>query len=175
MRVSPIFLQHQYTPTSRAAVADPSASHRPLEDIMLPDRNRPWGRPVCKRGPSRPGTFSLPPPSHRAVIPKMSRASFNEPAAIVPLQEAFTAYLPATAAFTAHVGNNRCHSTFLPCGDGVPMSTYLDELIRSVEAEASEVETYLLQLSPRDHRSQRRCNLNRILQRLHTLKALRKN
>jgi hypothetical protein len=56
------------------------------------------------------------------------------------------------------------------------MSTYLDELIRSVEAEAVEVEAYLQQLSPKNHRSQHsRRNLNRILQRLHTLKALRKN
>jgi hypothetical protein len=56
------------------------------------------------------------------------------------------------------------------------MSTSLDDLIRSAEAEASEVEAYLQQLSPKNLRSQHsRRNLNRILQRLHTLKALRKN
>jgi hypothetical protein len=55
------------------------------------------------------------------------------------------------------------------------MSTYLDELIRSVEAEAVEEEAYLRQLSPKNHRSQHRRNLNRILQRLHTLQTLRKN
>jgi hypothetical protein len=81
-----------------------------------------------------------------------------------------------TTAFTAHVGNNRCHSTFLPCGDGVPMSTYLDALIRSVEAEAAEEEVYISQLRSSNHRSQHsRRNLNRILQRLRTLKDLRKN
>jgi hypothetical protein len=56
------------------------------------------------------------------------------------------------------------------------MSTYLDELIRSVEAEAAEVEAYLRQLPSRNHRSQHsRRNLNRILQRLRTLKALSTN
>jgi hypothetical protein len=81
-----------------------------------------------------------------------------------------------TAAFTANLGNNHCHITFLQCGHGVRMSTYLDELIRSVEAEASEVEAYLQQLSPKNLRSQHsRRNLDRILQRLHTLKGHRKN
>jgi hypothetical protein len=56
------------------------------------------------------------------------------------------------------------------------MSTYLDELIRSVEAEAAEEEAYIRQLRPSNHRSQHsRRNLNRILQRIRTLKALRKN
>ena len=82
----------------------------------------------------------------------------------------------ATAAFTAQVGNKQHQGTFLRCGDGVLMSTSLDDLIRSAEAEASEVEAYLQQLSPKNLRSQHsRRNLNRILQRLHTLKALRKN
>jgi hypothetical protein len=52
IRVSPIFLQHQYAPASRAAGADLSASHRPSQDIMLSDRKRPWRRPVCRRGHS---------------------------------------------------------------------------------------------------------------------------
>jgi len=56
------------------------------------------------------------------------------------------------------------------------MSTYLDELIRSVEAEAAEEEVYISQLQSSNHRSQHSCrNLNRILQRLRTLKDLRKN
>jgi 5-bromo-4-chloroindolyl phosphate hydrolysis protein len=56
------------------------------------------------------------------------------------------------------------------------MSTYLDELIRSVEAEAAEEEAYLHKLRLTSHRSQYvRRNLNRILQRLRTLKALRKS
>jgi hypothetical protein len=60
--------------------------------------------------------------------------------------------------------------------DGASMNTYLDELIRSVEVEAAEEEAYLRQLRSSNHRSQHaRRNLNRILQRLRTLKALCKN
>jgi hypothetical protein len=61
--------------------------------------------------------------------------------------------------------------------DGASVNTYLDELIRSVEAEATEEEeAYLRQLRSSNHRSQHaRRNLNRILQRLRTLKALCKN
>jgi hypothetical protein len=55
------------------------------------------------------------------------------------------------------------------------MTTHLDELIRSVEAEAAEEEAYLHQLRSTNHRSLRtRRNIGRILQRLRSLKALRK-